>query len=74
MKLLEEENIDVAFLPIGDNFTMGIDDALKAVEFIKPKIVVPIHYNTFDAIKSDPIKFAQLVMLSNISTCKVLNP
>ena len=74
MKLLEEEKIDVAFLPIGDNFTMWIDDALRAVEFIKPKIVVPMHYNTFDTIKTDPVKFAQLVMLSNISTCKVLNP
>ena len=74
MKLLEEENIDIAFLPIGDNFTMWIKDALKAVEFVKPKIVVPMHYDTFDVIKSDPIKFARLVTLSNISTCKVLNP
>ena len=74
MKLLKEENIDIAFLPIGDNFTMWVRDALKAVEFISPKVVVPIHYDTFDVIKSDPIKFAQLVALSNISTCKVLKP
>ena len=74
MKLLAEENIDVSFLPIWDNFTMGINDAIKAVEFIKPKIVVPMHYDTFDVIKSDPTKFAQAVMLANLSTCKVLAP
>ena len=74
MKLLESEKLDLAFLPIGDNFTMWISDAVKAVEFIKPKMVVPIHYNTFEVIKMDPIKFASEVMLSNISTCKVLSP
>lgn len=73
MKLLESENIDLAFLPIGDNFTMWISDAIKAVEFIKPKMVVPMHYNTFELIKADPMKFASDVMLSNISTCKVLS-
>ncbi len=74
MKLLEKENIDLAFLPIWDNFTMWIEDALKAVEFIKPKKVVPIHYDTFDVIKAEPTKFASEVMLANISTCKVLSP
>jgi L-ascorbate metabolism protein UlaG (beta-lactamase superfamily) len=44
-------------LPIGDNFTMGIDDAVKAVEFIKPKQTVPMHYNTFDLIAVDPEEF-----------------
>jgi L-ascorbate metabolism protein UlaG (beta-lactamase superfamily) len=44
------------------------------VEFIKPKMVVPMHYNTFDVIKADPVKFAQLVTLGNLSTCKVLSP
>ena len=74
MKLLEDEKIDLAFLPIGDNFTMWIKDAIKAVEFIKPKMVVPMHYDTFDVIKADPVKFAQDIMLSNLSTCKVLAP
>lgn len=54
MKLLEDEKIDVAFLPIGGNYTMDIEDALKAVDFIKPKTVVPMHYNTFGIIKADP--------------------
>ena len=48
MKLIGERNaIDVAFLPIGDNFTMGPEDAAYATELLKPKVVVPIHYNTF---------------------------
>ena len=54
MKLLEDEKIEVAFLPIGGNYTMDIEDALKAVDFIKPKTVVPMHYNTFGIIKADP--------------------
>ncbi len=62
MKLIGEiNNIDVAFVPIGDNFTMGIDDAVKAVEFIRPKTVIPMHYNTFDVIKTDPDIFVQKV-------------
>ncbi len=62
MKLIGDLNkIDLALLPIGDNFTMGIDDAVKAVEFLNPKKIIPIHYNTFDLIKSDPLKFQQLI-------------
>ncbi len=62
MKLLGEMyKIDAAFLPIGDDFTMGVDDAVKAVEFIQPRIVVPIHYNTFDIIKSDANDFKRKV-------------
>ncbi len=62
MKLLGEMyKIDAAFLPIGDDFTMGVDDAVKAVEFIQPRIVVPVHYNTFDIIKSDANDFKRKV-------------
>lgn len=57
MKLLEAENIDVALLPIGGNFTMDIDDAVIATEFIKPKLVIPMHYDTFPLIKADPNDF-----------------
>ncbi|UCC43586.1 MAG: metal-dependent hydrolase [Candidatus Zixiibacteriota bacterium] len=70
MKLIGEMNeIDLAFLPIGDNFTMGLDDAVKAVEFLQPKRVVPIHFNTFPVIKASPqafaekVKYAQVVIL-----------
>ncbi|RKX17599.1 MAG: metal-dependent hydrolase [Candidatus Zixiibacteriota bacterium] len=59
MKLIGEMNeIDLAFLPIGDNFTMGVTDAAKAVEFLNPKKVVPIHYKTWPVIDSEPTEFA----------------
>jgi L-ascorbate metabolism protein UlaG (beta-lactamase superfamily) len=62
MKLIgEQHNIDVAFLPIGDNYTMGPADAAKAVEFLKPKLAIPMHYNTFPEIKQDPEEFADKV-------------
>jgi len=54
MKLIGEEGIDLAVLPIGDNFTMGPDDALRAVKMIQPKVVIPIHYNTWGLIAQDP--------------------
>jgi len=61
MKLLEMESVDVAFLPIGGNYTMDLCDAAIAADFIKPKKVVPIHYNTFDLIKADPNEFKKKV-------------
>ncbi|WP_078555482.1 metal-dependent hydrolase [Bacillus alkalicellulosilyticus] len=60
MKLIgEQHNIDVAFLPIGDNFTMGPEDAAIAAGWIKAEKVVPIHYNTFPVIEQDPVAFAK---------------
>ena len=53
MRLIGEEGLDAAVIPIGDNYTMGPKDALRAVQFLRPKIVVPIHYNTFDLIRQD---------------------
>ncbi len=50
--------IDVAFLPIGDNFTMGIDEAIEAIRLLRPKKVVPIHFNTWDLIRVDAEEFA----------------
>ena len=62
MKLIGERNpIDVALLPIGDNFTMGIEDSLKAAEFLKPKITIPMHYNTFDIVQANPQEFVRLL-------------
>jgi L-ascorbate metabolism protein UlaG (beta-lactamase superfamily) len=58
MKLIGEMHpLDVALLPIGDNFTMGIQDAAKAAELLNPKIVIPMHYGTFDVIRSDPKEY-----------------
>ena len=51
MKLLADENLDWAFLPIGDNFTMGVDDAIRAAGFINCKNIIGIHYNTFPPIQ-----------------------
>ncbi|WKZ31651.1 MAG: metal-dependent hydrolase [Thermodesulfobacteriota bacterium] len=60
MALIGETNsIDCALLPIGDNFTMGIEDAVRAVAFLKPRVAVPMHYNTFDLIKQDPQAFSK---------------
>lgn len=59
MKLLEAENIDAALLPIGGNYTMDIDDAVIATEFINPKLVIPMHYDTFPVIKADPNEFKE---------------
>lgn len=57
LSLLADCNIDLAFLPIGDNFTMGPEDAAKAASMIKAAKVVPIHYDTFPVIKQDPQQF-----------------
>jgi len=53
--------IDVAFLPIGDNFTMGANDATEAVKMLKPKVVVPMHYSTWEIINQDPLSFRDQV-------------
>ncbi len=53
MALIGDEGIGLATVPIGDNFTMGPKDALRAVAMIKPRMVVPVHYNTWDLIAQD---------------------
>jgi len=70
MKLLAEDNVDVALIPIGGNYTMDIDDAVKAVEFIQPKVVIPMHYNTFDVIKADVNEFKNKVRNAEV---KIIN-
>lgn len=71
MKLIGEMNkIDLAFVPIGDNFTMGIDDAVRAVEFLRPKKVVPFHYNTWPVIECDPDSFAGKVKDADVIVLK----
>jgi len=74
MKLIGEEGIDLAILPIGDNFTMGPDDALRAVKLIEPVQVVPIHYDTFDIIKQDPKAWASRVEEETSAKAKVMKP
>lgn len=62
MKLIGEiDKIDAMLVPIGDNFTMGIDDAVRAVAFVNPKLAIPMHYNTFPIICADPNEFSMKV-------------
>ncbi len=74
MKLIGEEGIELAILPIGDNYTMGPKDALRAVKLIEPKVVVPIHYNTFPVVEQDAAAFAQAVEAETKARCVVLKP
>ena len=74
MQFIGEAGIDLAILPIGDNFTMGPDDALRAVEFIKPKQVVPCHYNTFGWIEQDAAAWAERVGQQTSASAQVMAP
>jgi L-ascorbate metabolism protein UlaG (beta-lactamase superfamily) len=74
MKLIGEEGVDLALLPIGDNYTMGPDDALRAVEFIKPRRVVPIHYDTFPLIAQNAEAWAGRVKGKTGIETTVLKP
>ncbi len=71
MELLAGQ-VDVALLPIGDNFTMGPEDAARAVEMIRPGVVIPIHYDTFEMIEQDPEAFATRV--GELATVVILAP
>jgi len=74
MKLIGElDKIDMALLPVGGYFTMDINDAAKAVEFLKPKKVIPMHYDTFDPIKTDPEKFCKKAKQQG-AECIILEP
>ncbi len=74
MRLIGEEGIDLAVLPIGDNYTMGPDDALRAVKLIHPRHVIPIHYNTWGLIAQDPVAWAQRVQAETDTAVHVLKP
>jgi L-ascorbate metabolism protein UlaG (beta-lactamase superfamily) len=74
MKLIGEEGLDIAFLPIGDNYTMGPDDAVRAVKLLQPKKVVPIHYNTWDVIAQDGDAWAARVKKETSAQPVVLKP
>jgi L-ascorbate metabolism protein UlaG (beta-lactamase superfamily) len=74
MRLIGEEDVDLAVLPIGDNFTMGPDDAVRAVKLILPRKVVPIHYNTWELIAQDATAWAQKVRAETTAEPVVLKP
>ena len=74
MKLIGVEGIDLAILAIGDNFTMGPDDALRAVKLIQPKTVIPVHFDTWDLIAQDPQAWARRVEDETETNCVVIAP
>ena len=74
MQLIGDEGIDLAVIPIGDNYTMGPDDALRAVKLLRPKQVVPIHYNTWPLIEQDPHAWKVRVEAETSSKVVVLKP
>jgi len=74
MQLIGQMNkIDVALLPIGDNFTMGVDDAVKAVEFLRPRVAIPMHYKTWELIDADPQDFGNKVKALGVEA-KIVQP
>lgn len=74
MALIGEEGIDLAVLPIGDNFTMGPDDAVRAAKLIQPKNVVPVHYDTWELIAQDCETWSQRVRSETGAEVHVLDP
>ena len=74
MRLIGDEGLDVALLPIGDCFTMGIDDSIKAVKLLRPRIVSPMHYNTFPPIEQDVGAWAERVAAETEAEPVVLEP
>lgn len=75
MKLIGELTpLDLALLPIGDNYTMGIDDAVIAASFLKAPLIIPYHYNTFPIVEADPEEFKKKVEEKTESRCQILAP
>ena len=74
MKLIGEEGVDLAVLPIGDNYTMGPDDALRAAKLLQARHVIPVHYNTWDLIAQDAGAWAKRVEAETSSKVRVLRP
>ncbi len=74
MSLIGDEGIDVAFLPIGDYFTMGVDDSLRAINFIRPRFVLPMHYNTILQIAQDVSMWGNRVSSETGAQPIVLDP
>ena len=74
MRLIGEEGLTLAVIPIGDNYTMGPADALRAVKLLQPRHVVPIHYDTWGLIAQDPQAWAAQVRKETTTQVHVLKP
>jgi L-ascorbate metabolism protein UlaG (beta-lactamase superfamily) len=74
MQWIGELGIDLAMLPIGDYYTMGPPGSLRAVGLLRPKVVMPMHYNTFDVIAQDAAAWARRVTAETGAKPVVLEP
>jgi L-ascorbate metabolism protein UlaG (beta-lactamase superfamily) len=75
MKLIgRKEPIDYALLPIGDNFTMGLEDAALAAQWLNARNVIPIHYNTWPVIRQDAERYKELTEQTSRATVHIVNP
>ncbi|MDX9990950.1 MAG: metal-dependent hydrolase [Anaerolineales bacterium] len=74
MRLIGEEGLDLAVIPIGDNYTMGPDDALRAVKLLRPKTVIPIHFGTWGLIEQNAPAWAARVEAETDTKAVVLQP
>jgi len=74
MSLIGDEGLDLAVLPIGDNYTMGPEDALRAVKLLRARLVVPMHYSTFPVIQQDAAAWAERVKQETTSRVLLMQP
>ena len=74
MQLIGAEGIDLAVLPIGDHFTMGPADSVKAVKLIEPRRVAPMHYNTWPPIEQDVVAWAAQVEAETSAEPVIVEP
>jgi L-ascorbate metabolism protein UlaG (beta-lactamase superfamily) len=74
MQIIGDMQIDLAFLPIGDNYTMGPDESLLAIKYLRPRFVIPMHYKTFPLIDQDPVAWANKVSNQTSAQPIVLDP
>lgn len=74
MRLIGEEGLTLAVIPIGDNYTMGPADALRAVKMLTPEVAIPMHFDTFDLISQDAEAWAENVRAETETKVHVLKP
>jgi len=74
MTLIGQAGIDVAMLPIGDNFTMGPEDAIQAVQFLHPKTTILMHYDTFEVIAQDEQSVAEMISSQTSTRPAIMRP
>ncbi len=75
MKLIgRKDHIDYALLPVGDNYTMGLEDAALAAQYLNAANIIPIHYNTWPVIEQDVTRYKQLTEETTRATVHIVNP